>query len=192
MANNRLYIRDRATGRRFYLARTMGTRWLLSCSAAELQSWLDGFDRIGDEHVRSAPTDVDALQDDGEVSQLEFFDDKTEADDSVWPCAKLPGLTLAGDVATLRLRRALSDFFAVAQLDDGVDQLATVVLRDLVPEHARIAKNRIMLSQQETQPLSTDDARSSAESQRRDVELAPRSGALEPEEITDGPHRRPR
>lgn len=180
MANNRLYIRDRESGRRFYLARTMGTRWLLACSAEELQSWLDGFDRVGDTRHRGAPADLLALDDDAEhTTQLELFDDK-ESDQP-------------RNAAMMRLRRSLFDIFETAHDDASINDVAGIV--ELESLRAEDARDRVVRdSQQETVPLSTEPT-NSAELPREcttppAASDAPRSGALEPEETSGGPQRR--
>lgn len=192
MANNRLYIRDRATGRRFFLARTLGTRWLLACSSAELQEWLDGFDRCSEGRHRGAPADLLALDDDAEhFTQLELFDDKSNAagHEHTEPFAALAGLNLWRDIAMRRLRRALEDVFESARTIEEHHDLATLVEEECM--HCDLSRmSAIERAQQETQPLSTESLRSDASCADAALDDAPRSGALEPEETTDGPQRR--
>jgi hypothetical protein len=66
MANNRLYIRDKATGELFFLAKSNAPRgWQLACKREEIQAWLDGRD------LAAVDADLDTF------TRLELLDDKS-------------------------------------------------------------------------------------------------------------------
>jgi hypothetical protein len=179
MANNRLYLCDPTTGRTFMLARSMGSSWMVNFSHRELQSWLSS---VGGSTGKVL--DWQALEDDDEPTQLYLFDDHMSEASQVRE--HINATSRAAVAAHERMIASLSkwpvdDADAAAELSQSEQETAR-----LSTEHASSEPTCACDLQRIDEHAREHDLHSPG--CPRDV--APRSGAVQPEETSGGPQRR--